>query len=148
VSYKVHIFWTRILNENTCISWIKLTFFSFICLAHEYVKADGKIAIIGISEHAQSLLGDIVFVDIPEVGDEITKGEDFTLVESVKAASEVYAPVTGTIIEVNEKLEDSPELVNQDAEGEGWIVKVEMSDESEVSNLLTPEVYKNIVGEE
>jgi len=124
------------------------SFLNFTFIAHEYVKVDGKIATIGISEHAQSLLGDIVFVEVPEVGDEIEKGESFTLVESVKAASEVYAPINGTIIEVNESLEDSPELVNEDAEGKGWFVKVEMSDESEVDDLMTPEAYKVIVAEE
>lgn len=110
--------------------------------AHEYAKVDGKIATIGISDHAQSLLGDIVFVELPEVGDEIVKGESFTSVESVKAASDVYAPVSGTIVEVNQSLEDSPETVNKDAEGEGWFVKVEMSNESEVDDLLALEEYK------
>lgn len=110
--------------------------------SHEYAKVEGKIATIGISDHAQSLLGDIVFVELPGVGDEIEKGETFTSVESVKAASDVYAPVSGTIIEVNQSLEDSPETVNKDAEGSGWFVKVEMSDESELDDLLTPEEYK------
>mmetsp|Transcript_19624 Transcript_19624/g.28969 ORF Transcript_19624/g.28969 Transcript_19624/m.28969 type:complete len:158 (-) Transcript_19624:129-602(-) len=109
---------------------------------HEYVKVEGNIASIGISDHAQTLLGDIVFVELPEVGDEIEKGETFTSVESVKAASDVYAPVSGTIVEVNESLADSPELVNEDAEGKAWFVKVEMSDPSEFDDLITPETYK------
>lgn len=120
----------------------------FIChifTAHEYARIEGNIAIIGISDHAQTLLGDIVFVELPEVGDEIEKGETFTSVESVKAASDVYAPVSGTIIEVNESLGDSPEFVNEDAEGKAWFVKVEMSDKSEADDLLTPEAYKAIV---
>lgn len=106
------------------------------------MKVEGNIASIGISDHAQTLLGDIVFVELPEVGDEIEKGETFTSVESVKAASDVYAPVSGTIVEVNESLADSPELVNEDAEGKAWFVKVEMSDPSEFDDLITPETYK------
>lgn len=126
--------------------FLGLQLFGFISTlhfsAHEFAKVDGKIATIGISDHAQSLLGDIVFVELPEVGDEIVKGESFTSVESVKAASDVYAPVSGTILEVNQSLEDSPETVNKDAEGEGWFVKVEMSDESELDDLLELDQYK------
>lgn len=113
--------------------------------SHEYARIEGNIATIGISDHAQTLLGDIVFVELPEVGDEIEKGETFTSVESVKAASDVYAPVSGTIIEVNESLGDSPEFVNEDAEGKAWFVKVEMSDKSDADDLLTPEAYKLVV---
>ena len=120
-------------------------FICFVFTAHEYARIEGNIAIIGISDHAQTLLGDIVFVELPEVGDEIEKGETFTSVESVKAASDVYAPVSGTIIEVNESLGDSPEFVNEDAEGKAWFVKVEMSDQSDADDLLTPEAYKAVV---
>lgn len=111
-------------------------------LAHEYAKVDGKIATCGITDFAQSALGDIVFVDLPEVGDEFSKGDAFGSVESVKAASDVYAAVSGTIVEVNTALSDEPGLVNSEAEGAAWFVKIEMSDEAELSDLLTPEAYK------
>ncbi len=110
--------------------------------SHEWVKNnnDGTVT-IGISHHAQELLGDVVFIELPEQGDEITAGEQFTLVESVKAASDVYAPVSGEIIEINEALEDSPESINQSAFVEGWIVKVKISDPEQLENLLGYEAY-------
>jgi glycine cleavage system H protein len=111
-------------------------------LAHEYAKVDGKIATCGITDFAQAALGDIVFVDLPEVGDEFEKGDSFGSVESVKAASDVYAPVTGTVVEVNEALSDQPGLVNESAEEGAWFVKIEMSDESELGGLLDEAAYK------
>ncbi|AAZ25863.1 MULTISPECIES: glycine cleavage system protein GcvH [Colwellia] len=110
--------------------------------SHEWVKNnnDGTVT-IGISNHAQELLGDVVFIELPEQGDEITAGEQFTLVESVKAASDVYAPVSGEIIEINEALEDSPESINQSAFVEGWIVKVKLSEPEQLENLLSYEAY-------
>ena len=111
--------------------------------SHEWVldNEDGTVT-IGISEQAQSLLGDIVFVDLPEVGDEIEAGESFSLVESVKAASDIYAPITGEIIEINEELEDSPELINEQPYDAGWIAKVKLSDASELDNLMNFEAYQ------
>jgi glycine cleavage system H protein len=111
-------------------------------LAHEYVKVDGKIATCGITDFAQSALGDIVFVDLPDVGDTFDKGDSFGSVESVKAASDVYAPVSGTVTEVNDKLSDEPGLVNAEAEGDAWFIKMELSDESELSDLMGPDEYK------
>ena len=115
---------------------------SFLLLAHEYVKVEGNIGTCGITDFAQSALGDIVFVDLPSVGDEFDLGDSFGSVESVKAASDVYAPVSGTIVEINEKLEDSPELVNTHAEEDAWFVKIEMKDTSEVNGLMDEVAYK------
>ncbi|GAL27624.1 MULTISPECIES: glycine cleavage system protein GcvH [Vibrio] len=110
--------------------------------SHEWVRDNGDGTVtIGISEHAQEMLGDVVFVDLPEVEDEIEAGESFSLVESVKAASDIYAPITGEIVEINEELEDSPELINEESYEGGWIVKVKMSDASELDNLKSAEEY-------
>ncbi len=113
-----------------------------LLLAHEYVKVDGKIGTCGITDFAQAALGDIVFVDLPEVGDEFAKGESFGSVESVKAASDVYAPVSGTVVEVNEVLSDEPGMVNSEAEGKAWFVKIEIKDEAELKSLLSADAYK------
>ncbi len=110
--------------------------------AHEYVKVEGTVGVCGITDYAQSALGDIVFVELPSVGDEFEAGDSFGSVESVKAASDVYAPVSGTIIEVNEALEDSPELVNSSAEDDAWFVKIEMNDTSEVNELMDETAYE------
>jgi glycine cleavage system H protein len=110
---------------------------------HEWAQDNGDGTItMGISNQAQGFLGDVVFVDLPDVGDEVEAGETFSLVESVKAASDLYAPVSGEIIEINEELEDSPELINESAYSAGWIVKIKMSDESELSNLLSNDDYQ------
>ncbi|MDN3696317.1 MULTISPECIES: glycine cleavage system protein GcvH [Vibrio] len=110
--------------------------------SHEWVKDNGDGTVtIGISEHAQEMLGDVVFVDLPEEGDEVEAGESFSLVESVKAASDIYAPVTGEIVEINEELEDSPELINEESYEGGWIVKVKLADASELDNLKGAEEY-------
>lgn len=110
--------------------------------AHEYVKADGIIGTCGITDFAQAALGDIVFVDLPEVGEEFDKGDSFGSVESVKAASDVYAPVSGTVTEVNDKLNDEPGLVNAAAEGDAWFIKLEIKDSGELDDLLGPDAYK------
>jgi len=115
---------------------------------HEWVKVDGNLAVVGISNHAQEKLGDVVYVDLPQVGKVVKKNEAFMSVESVKAASDIYAPVSGKIVEVNEKLSNQPELINKDAEGEGWLVKIEMSDPSELSDLLDEESYRMFCEEE
>ncbi|EGU36109.1 glycine cleavage system protein GcvH [Vibrio scophthalmi] len=117
--------------------------------SHEWVRDNGDGTVtIGISEHAQEMLGDVVFVDLPEVEAEIDAGENFSLVESVKAASDIYAPVTGEIIEVNEELEDSPELINEEPYEGGWIVKVKLSDPEELNDLKDADEYLNSIEEE
>ena len=108
---------------------------------HEYVKVEGKYAYIGITDYAQNALGNVVYVDMPEADDEVTAGEEFGAVESVKAASDLISRVSGTVVEVNDALEDQPELINNDAYG-NWIIKVELSDESELDNLMSAEQYE------
>ena len=108
--------------------------------SHEYVKVEGNFGFIGISDYAQHALGNVVYVDMPDVDDEVTAGEEFGAVESVKAASDLISPVTGVVVEVNEALEDQPELVNQDAYA-NWIVKVELSDKTELDNLMDAAAY-------
>ncbi|KMV28427.1 glycine cleavage system protein GcvH [Photobacterium swingsii] len=110
--------------------------------SHEWVRDNGDGTItMGISNHAQGLLGDVVFVDLPEVGDSTEAGETFSLVESVKAASDIYAPVTGEIVEINEELEDSPELVNEEPYEGGWIAKIKIEDVEELAKLIDGEKY-------
>ena len=110
--------------------------------SHEWVRNEGDgTYTVGISDHAQGLLGDMVFIDLPDVGDEVTAGEDCAVGESVKAASDIYAPISGEIVAINEELEDSPELVNSDAFGEGWLFRVKASDESELAALLDAAGY-------
>ena len=108
--------------------------------SHEYVKVDGDFGYIGITAFAQHALGNVVYVDMPEVDDEVAAEEDFGAVESVKAASDLISPVSGTVVEINEALEDTPELINQDA-FENWIIKVELSDKAELDNLMDAEAY-------
>ncbi len=117
--------------------------------SHEWVRkeADGSYT-VGISEHAQELLGDMVFVELPEVGDTVSAGEDCAVAESVKAASDIYSPLSGEVIAVNESLEDSPELVNSDAYGDGWFFRVMPSDETEVDDLLDADGYQAVIDEE
>ncbi|HNQ70897.1 MULTISPECIES: glycine cleavage system protein GcvH [Mesotoga] len=115
---------------------------------HEWVSVEGKTATVGISDHAQDHLGDIVYVDLPEVGKSYKKGDVFCTIESVKAASDIYAPVSGKVVEVNEELDSSPEKINDDAEGEGWIAKMEISNESELDSLMDLEAYKKHCEEE
>ena len=114
--------------------------------SHEWVKIDGDIATVGITDYAQHALGNIVYVDMPEVGDEVVKGEDFGAVESVKAASDIISPVSGEVIEINENLEDEPGLLNEDAFG-NWIMKVKISDPSEYDTLLDADAYSKICEE-
>ncbi len=108
---------------------------------HEWVDVDGDIGTVGISEYAQGQLGDIVFVDVPEDGKQLTKGDEAAVVESVKAASDVYSPVSGNVIEGNAALVDDPSLVNSDAEGEGWFFKITLSDPSELESLMDETAY-------
>ena len=108
--------------------------------SHEYVRVDGDFGYIGITDYAQHALGNVVYVDVPDVDDEVSAGEEFGAVESVKAASDLISPVTGVVIEVNEALEDQPELINSDAY-ENWIIKVEISDKSELDKLMDAKAY-------
>ncbi|AID00887.1 glycine cleavage system protein GcvH [Staphylococcus xylosus] len=114
---------------------------------HEWVKVEGNTVTIGITEYAQGELGDIVFVELPEVDDEINEGDTFGSVESVKTVSELYAPVSGKVVESNDELEDSPEFVNESPYEKAWMVKVELSDESQIDELLTAEQYSEMIGE-
>ena len=109
--------------------------------SHEHVRVEGEYGYIGITDYAQHALGNVVYVDMPEVDDEVTAGEEFGAVESVKAASDLFSPVSGTVVEVNEALEDTPELINQDAFG-NWIIKVKLSDPSELDNLMDAQAYE------
>ncbi len=112
--------------------------------SHEFVKVEGEFGYIGITDFAQNALGNVVYVDMPEVDDEVEAGEEFGAVESVKAASDLISPVSGTVIEVNEALEDEPELINQDA-FENWIIKVELSDKAELDNLMDASAYQAFI---
>ena len=114
--------------------------------SHEWVKVEGNIAVIGVSDFAQKEMGDITYVDMPEVDDEVEAGEEFGALESVKASSELISPVSGTVVEVNADLEDAPEKVNEDAYA-SWIIKVEMSDAGELDALLDAAGYKALIGE-
>jgi len=109
---------------------------------HEWLKLKGDTAVIGITDHAQTELTDIVFVELPEVGKEIKKGEELCVVESVKSVSEIYSPVSGKIVNVNEKLEDAPETVNEKPYDDGWLVELEIKDKSEIDALIDAESYK------
>jgi len=114
--------------------------------SHEWVKVEGNIAVIGVSDFAQAEMGDITYVDMPDVDDTVEAGEEFGALESVKASSELISPVSGTVVEVNEALEDAPEMVNEDAYG-AWIIKVEMADASELDALMDAAAYKAQIGE-
>ena len=117
--------------------------------SHEWVRPEGNgVYTVGITEHAQELLGDMVFLDLPDEGDQIAMGDDVAVAESVKAASDVYAPITGEVIEVNEDLEDSPELVNSDPYGDGWLFKVKADDISEVESLFDADGYAESIEDE
>ena len=108
--------------------------------SHEYVKVEGEFGYVGITDYSQHELGNVVYVDMPEVDDEVTAGEEFGAVESVKAASDLLSPVSGTVVEVNEELEDQPEKINEDAFG-NWIITVKLSDPSELDNLMDAKAY-------
>ncbi|HAT41599.1 MAG TPA: glycine cleavage system protein GcvH [Rheinheimera sp.] len=117
--------------------------------SHEWLRSEGDgVYTVGITEHAQDLLGDMVFVELPEVGDTVAQGDDVAVGESVKAASDIYAPISGEILAVNDALNDSPELVNSSPYGDGWMFKIKASDESEVAGLLDAAGYKNAIDEE
>lgn len=119
----------------------------FYSESHEYVKVEGDFAYVGITDYAQHALGNVVYVDMPEIDDEVEADEDFGAVESVKAASDLISPVSGTVVEVNEALEDKPELLNEDA-FENWIMKVQMSDKSELDALMDAAAYEELCSKE
>jgi len=112
---------------------------------HEYIRVEGDAGIVGISDYAQGQLGDVVFVELPSVGKTLSKGDEAAVVESVKAASEVYAPVSGEVVEVNSDLEASPGTVNEDPAGRGWFLKIRLTDQSELDALMTEEQYQEFV---
>ena len=112
---------------------------------HEWVKVDGDVATVGISPYAQEQLGDVVFVELPEVGKKVEKGKEMAVVESVKAASEVYAPISGTVVARNDRLKDKPELVNGEPYGEGWLIEIEPADPSAGGDLLDAEGYAALI---
>ena len=114
--------------------------------SHEYVRVEGEYGYVGITDYAQHELGNVVYVDMPDVDDEVVAGEDFGAVESVKAASDLISPVSGTVVEINEALNDNPELVNSDPY-ENWIIKVQLSDAAEVEKLMSAEAYKAMINE-
>ncbi len=128
----------NLLNNITMAKVIEGLYYSE---SHEYVKVDGDFGFIGITDYAQNALGNVVYVDMPEVDDEVTAGEEFGAVESVKAASDLISPVSGTVVEINEALEDQPELVNEDAYA-NWIIKVELSDKGDLDNLMDAAAYE------
>lgn len=117
--------------------------------SHEWIRAEGDgVYTVGITEHAQELLGDMVFVELPDVGDNVAAGDDVAVAESVKAASDIYAPIAGEVLAINEELEDSPELVNSDPYGDGWLFKLKADDESELESLLDAEGYAASIDED
>jgi len=113
--------------------------------SHEWIKIKKDIAIVGITDHAQSELTDIVFAELPNIGKKVQKGEELCVVESVKSVSEIYSPITGEIIKINKKLEESPEIINEDPYDEGWLVELSIKDIKEIDDLLSPEEYKKII---
>jgi len=112
---------------------------------HEWLKVRGETALVGITDHAQSQLTDIVFVELPEVGKEVKKGEELCVVESVKSVSELYSPVSGKIANINKKLEDAPETINESPYDDGWLVEIEVTDKSEIEGLLDADSYKKLI---
>jgi len=115
---------------------------------HEWVEVNGDVATVGVSDHAQELLGDLVFVELPEVGSSVSAGDSIAVIESVKAASDTYAPVSGEVIEINDELEDSPERINDDPYGDGWMYRIKMEDPDEVGDLLDPDAYTESIVED
>ena len=112
---------------------------------HEYIIVDGKIGTVGISDYAQGQLGEVVFVDLPEVGTEFNASDEIGVIESVKVASELYSPVSGKIIEVNEALTENPDMINEDSEGNGWVFKIELTDEKELEDLKSENEYEEFL---
>ncbi|MEC7381059.1 MAG: glycine cleavage system protein GcvH [Pseudomonadota bacterium] len=114
---------------------------------HEWIKIENNTGIVGITKYASEQLGDIVFVELPEKGSQAEKGKDIAVVESVKAASEIYSPVSGIIIDTNENLNDTPEVVNEDPSGDGWFYKIEITNSEEISDLMSEQEYLELIGD-
>ena len=115
---------------------------------HEWVSTEDEVATVGITDHAQEQLGEIVFIELPAVGDKVSKDDPFGVIESVKAVSDIYAPVSGTVVAINEDLPESPEMVNEDPYGDGWLIKVKVSDEADFDDLMDSSEYEEMVAEE
>jgi glycine cleavage system H protein len=115
---------------------------------HEWVAAEETVATVGITDHAQEQLGEIVYIELPSVGEKVSKDDPFGVVESVKAVSDIYAPVSGTVLEVNEDLAESPEVVNEDPYGDGWLIKVRVSDPADLDDLMDNEEYEQMIARE
>lgn len=113
---------------------------------HEWIAVDGDIATVGITDYAQGELGDLVFVELPDLGSQTSQGESFGTVEAVKAVSDLFAPVSGEVVEINEALADDPEVVNKDPYGDGWMIKIKLADASELDALLDASAYKDLIG--
>ena len=116
--------------------------------AHEWIRVDGDVATVGITDHAQNALGDLTFVELPEVGAELAQGDEACAIESCKAAVSVYAPASGTVVEVNQALDEAPELINSDCYGDGWILKLRLTSQAELADLKSPEDYAQFLAEE
>lgn len=114
---------------------------------HEWVRLDGNLAVVGITDYAQAELGDVVFVELPDVGKVLNQKDQLAVIESVKAVSDVFSPISGTVEEVNTALEDTPELINDDCYGSGWIAKIKINDPSELDDLLSAEEYRELTGD-
>jgi glycine cleavage system H protein len=115
---------------------------------HEWVRVKGNVAAVGITDWAQDQLGDIVFIELPEEGEEVEKGDTFGVVESTKSVNDLYLPVSGKVVELNDPLLDSPEIVNEDCYGEGWMIRIEMNDKAELDDLMNAEEYEAFIKEE
>lgn len=115
---------------------------------HEWLLVEGTTATVGITDYAQDRLGDVVYVEMPAVGDKVSKEDAFGVIESVKAVSDIYAPVTGKVLEVNDDLPDNPNMINEDPYGDGWLIKVDMADEEELKDLMTAAEYQEYIAEE
>jgi glycine cleavage system H protein len=115
---------------------------------HEWVAAEESVATVGITDHAQEQLGEIVYIELPSIGEKVSKDDPFGVVESVKAVSDIYAPVSGTVLEVNEDLAESPEVVNQDPYGDGWLIKVRVSDPADLDDLMDNDQYEQMIARE
>ncbi len=114
---------------------------------HEWIRIEDNIGTIGVTDHAQSELGDVVFVDIPSDLEEVKKGEAFGTIEAVKTVADIYAPISGKVVEINSTINDNPEVINKDPYGQGWLVKIEISDPEELNDLLSVDEYKNLIGQ-
>jgi glycine cleavage system H protein len=115
---------------------------------HEWLLVEGTTATVGITDYAQDRLGDVVYVEMPAVGDKVSKEDAFGVIESVKAVSDIYAPITGKVLEVNDDLPDNPNMINEDPYGDGWLIKVDMADEEELKDLMTAAEYQEYIAEE